>query len=227
MLIKSGLRPGTARRFAPGNRNSLARWRALWRVPICRCLIAKGGYPLSHFPPKRMAANGVRCQLFFSRSAVRERWTINVDWVGAPSGNRPALRAGFRSAARAARRPRSGRGWGRGTRLPALLAGKSKLPRALARTSASSDLSLFDCERGVPPFTLSPEIAGSEQSSLPVVFFAFGSTGTPVFTPAQRTAGPRAARCCLLSWDATAGPHRENWPPVSDRHRAEARNQPR
>ena len=50
-----------------GNRNSLARWRALRRVPIQCCLFVKGGRaPLSHFPPGQAGSEPeVRCQFFF------------------------------------------------------------------------------------------------------------------------------------------------------------------
>ena len=51
---------------------------------------------------------------------------------------------------------------------PALRAGNRNFLARLRRAAASSDWSLLSCERGsFPPFTLSPEHAGSERSSLP------------------------------------------------------------
>ncbi len=50
-----------------------------------------------------------------------------VGGVGNPTPSRSG--SGFRSAARAARRPRSGSGWGRRTRLPAVLARASEVRR--------------------------------------------------------------------------------------------------
>ena len=105
--------------------------------------------------------------------------------------------------------------------------GKSKLPRALARTSASSDLSVTSCERGGPPFTLSPETDASERSSLAVVF---SRVAVRERRSSDRHSGPKARGwriANLREARATAGPHRENWPPVSDWHRAGARNQRR
>ena len=73
-----------------------------------------------------------------------------------------------------------------------------------------------------------PRIADSEESR--------GRLGTPT---SGRHSGPKArggrdpnrrdgsllgAYPSRAGWRATAGPHRENWPPVSDRHRAGARN---
>ena len=105
----------------------------------------------------------------------------------APSRDRPALRAGFRSAAGAARRARSGRGWGRGTRLPtAPGSGNRNSLLRLRRTAANSDSVLSSCERGAP-FTLSPN----------------RRLGAPAFRPAQPAGGGRNR--ALLSQIGRAG----------------------
>ena len=63
---REGLGPGNpaSNRSWLGNRNSLARSRALRRVPICRYFLVKGGNPLSRIPPKLRAANRVRFSLW-------------------------------------------------------------------------------------------------------------------------------------------------------------------
>ena len=62
----------------------------------------------------------VRRHEFFPRSAHRSLTPRSIRQVGrVPQGVVQRFAPAFRSAARAARRPRSGRGWGRGTRLPA------------------------------------------------------------------------------------------------------------
>ena len=70
---REGLGPGNpaSNRSWLGNRNSLARWRALRRVPICRCFFVKGGNPLSRFPPKSPAANLRFAAILFSCSFTR------------------------------------------------------------------------------------------------------------------------------------------------------------
>ena len=82
------------------NRNSLARWRALRRVPIRRYFLVKGGNPLSHFPPKSWAANKVRCRQF-SSPFVGERGPPGRQ-VGAPARNAGFSRHARRSAPRTA-----------------------------------------------------------------------------------------------------------------------------
>ena len=84
----------------------------------------------SGVPPDTRAANGVRCHCFrsftASTSTVGRAAAVRFggSWRGLIEAEPPSRTArrfapGFRSAARAARRPRSRRGWGRGTRLPA------------------------------------------------------------------------------------------------------------
>ena len=106
---------------------------------------------------------------------------------------------------------------------PALRAGNRNSLARLRRAAASSDWSLLSCERGnFPPFTLSPEHAGSERSSLPVVFLlvqpagprtayrrprkSAGTAWNADLRSAQRPAGPRAVQCRPPSWGGGTGP---------------------
>ena len=79
-------------RFWLGHRNSLARLGRASASSDWSLLIVKGGMPPFHtFPPGTRAANKFAAMLFFARSGENDL----------------ALRAGFRSAAGAARRPRA------------------------------------------------------------------------------------------------------------------------
>ncbi len=134
--------PATARRFAPAIETPLRAFGALRRVPIGPYRLVKGGHPLSHFPPKSLAAN----QRFAAIRLLR--------------GRQYAAGSDVRAAD------------------PRIAEGEEARGRLGAQTSGRH-----------------PGPQGRE----------------------PRIADPREAR-------ATAGPHRENWPPVSDRHRAGARN---
>ena len=89
-------------------------------------------------------------------------------------GSRTARRfaPGFRSAARAARRPRSGRGWGRGTRLPT--APGSGIGTPLRAVGALRRVPIRLCQfvkGGVPPFTLSPRSRGRRTRRFAAISF--------------------------------------------------------
>ena len=104
--------------------------------------------------------------MFFARSAVRHPRRITGNWS---AGLRPASRG---SAKPAPTTPRHGR--------------NSQFPvagfhgRIRERAAASSDASLPFCERGESPLShFPPELAGSERSSLPFVFFAHSRSTPP------------------------------------------------
>ena len=168
-----------------GNRNSLARSRALRRVPICRCLFVKGGRePPSHtLPPVTRAANRVRCREFFARSEkTTPDGTVRKD--NATPDRRDDAQARERRPPVGTRVERIK--WGTHGAIscnamalrrvgvphlirPALRAGNRNSLARLRRAAASSDWELPFCERGAgAPLSHSPPgHAGSEQSSLP------------------------------------------------------------
>ena len=70
----------------------------------------------------------------------------------------------------------------------------SKLPRAPQRTSASSDVSILSsCERGMPPFTLSPKTRGQRTSFAAISWLRSGTRGTPGAPPAAHRQEPGSA----------------------------------
>ena len=105
-----------------GNRNFLARLRRAAASSDWSLLIVKGGRaPLSHFPPGHAGVkpSGFAAMSFSSFGAPQSHAAIHPAGRTNPEGVVRRFALAFRSAARAARRARSGRGWGRGTRLPA------------------------------------------------------------------------------------------------------------
>ena len=124
---------------------------------------------------------------------------IDVERFG--SGGASPVPRSRSSAARAARRPRSGRGWGRGPGFqpPWLPPGSARGFRnrnSLARWGALRRVPICRYFFVNPPFTLSPETAGSERSSLPTaslarspcaaVRFALGSLRELTISPCVR-----------------------------------------
>ena len=85
----------------------------------------------------------------------------------------------FRSAARAARRPRSRRGWGRGTRLPAAPGSGIETSLRAKRATASSDSWFCFCERGSAPFHIFPLVTRAPTRSRKVLVAAIGLRRRP------------------------------------------------
>ena len=158
-------------------------------------------------------------------------------WHEAPSADPPALRAGFRSAARAARRPRSRRELGSAnpTPSPSWLGNRKSL--------RDSRFELFDCERGaVAPFHTFPPVRRAANGVRCHLFFAYGSTrvvaqrpgNTDLLVDTARRTRAEARTADQVRWGTGGGklvpPSAKKrgdgyGTPTSGRHRAGARNQ--
>ena len=114
---REGLAPGNpaANPSWLGNRNSLARWRALRRVPVGSSRFVKGGVPpFTHSPPIRPAPNqGFAATFFFS--AARTAWNAGFSRHHGPqartrfSRQQEEWRAGLERRLQPARGPQARR----------------------------------------------------------------------------------------------------------------------
>ena len=158
MQFRLGPRPGTARRFAPRIATPLRAFGARRRVAMRRYFLVKGGGPPFTLSPELAGSEQSSLPLVFSGrvqrgpclgssrfedGAVESRlaWIVSADPVGAHPGTARRFAPGIATPLRA-----------------------SGARRRVAMRR------YFLVKGGGPPFTLSPELAGSEQSSLPLVF---------------------------------------------------------